>query len=376
MAYVCRTLGTLLQVGMAALAVVTPAAADIAMSEWVIVKGNTIEVLGPDGSVDLQGLVDGITDASATNRYLIQLGPGIYTLPGGETLVLKEYVDLRGSGQEATEIVGDRTSGGGSCGSLAGHGVLATADNSVLSDLAVTHDSSSSSTGYALCNKPDESPTIRRVTARVVSDSSGGARHTIHLDGGSPLLADVTVVGEGGDSLYGLYCNSGDPVVSRARIEIRDGVVRNRGIWLVGTCNLEMTALDLIAEDSPTNRGIDQQTGTDINLAQAWIRTTGSGDNAGMVTRGDGTAILHDVRIRTSGGTSNTGIDMGDTAFLRLFRSTVSGGASAVVYDSTTAGYAAQSTIFGGASGSGDLSCVAADNGLGDALADDCTEVP
>lgn len=47
----------------------------------------------------------GITNASATKRYVIKLEPGIYDL-GSTELTMKPYVDLEGSGQQATVIQG------------------------------------------------------------------------------------------------------------------------------------------------------------------------------------------------------------------------------------------------------------------------------
>lgn len=376
MASIRTSLLATLLLGFVALPAPPPLFADLGISEWVITKGNTIEVLGPDASVDLQQIIDDILDASDTNRYQILLGPGVYELGSGDILRLKEYVDLSGSGQETTEILGSRTSGGGSCGSGAGHGVVATTDNSVLSDLTVTNDSTVNSTGYCLCNSPGTSPTIRRVTAKTISDSGGGSRHVIHLDGGSPHLIDVTSIGESGNNVYGLYCSSGTPLVSRAWITVRNGVSRNRGIWMVGSCELEMTDLTLTTEESPINQGIDQQTGTEIDLARARLRLTGTGDNTGINVTGDGVLTLTDVRVRPTGGSSNTGIEVNDSALLRMFRSTASGNSGAIVHDSTTDGYVSQSTIFSDVSGTGDVTCLASDNGNGDPLEADCQVAP
>ncbi|HOP46153.1 MAG TPA: hypothetical protein PK874_00705 [Desulfobacteraceae bacterium] len=54
------------------------------------------------GTALIQSL-NAITDASATNPYLIKLEPGVYDL-GSNHLSLKEYVDIEGSGETATTI--------------------------------------------------------------------------------------------------------------------------------------------------------------------------------------------------------------------------------------------------------------------------------
>lgn len=50
-----------------------------------------------------------ITDSSSTNRYLVQVMPGVYTET--DLVVVKEYVHVRGSGPNATVITSSRSGG-------------------------------------------------------------------------------------------------------------------------------------------------------------------------------------------------------------------------------------------------------------------------
>lgn len=50
---------------------------------------------------DLQLAIDSITDNSSSKRYSIECGPGDYI----GNFILKPYIDLRGSGQEATNLI-------------------------------------------------------------------------------------------------------------------------------------------------------------------------------------------------------------------------------------------------------------------------------
>ncbi len=52
--------------------------------------------------------VNSISGNSSTNRYLVFIGPGVYTLT--QPLVLKSYVDVRGSGEDATILTGSISS--------------------------------------------------------------------------------------------------------------------------------------------------------------------------------------------------------------------------------------------------------------------------
>ena len=54
----------------------------------------------------LLNALDAITDASATNPYLIIIEPGVFDI-GSNSLVMKEYVDIEGSGESVTKITGN-----------------------------------------------------------------------------------------------------------------------------------------------------------------------------------------------------------------------------------------------------------------------------
>ncbi len=60
---------------------------------------NVISVAKANGKfTDPVAAVNSISDASAANPYLVVIGPGVYTIT--QTLVMKPYVDIVGSGEE------------------------------------------------------------------------------------------------------------------------------------------------------------------------------------------------------------------------------------------------------------------------------------
>ena len=73
--------------------------------------------------------VNSITDASATNPYLVVIGPGVYTM--GAALVMKEYVDIAGSGENVTKLTGAI-----STGQLSSSAIVHGANNAALSAAA------------------------------------------------------------------------------------------------------------------------------------------------------------------------------------------------------------------------------------------------
>jgi Collagen triple helix repeat (20 copies) len=58
-----------------------------------------------DGFPDISSALSSITDASAQNPYIIKIMPGVYNV-GGSRIVMKNFVDIEGSGQNVTKITG------------------------------------------------------------------------------------------------------------------------------------------------------------------------------------------------------------------------------------------------------------------------------
>jgi hypothetical protein len=72
----------------------------------VVVKPLTPTGSATDNGKELLGALNDIIDASADNRYLLKIEPGIYDIDT-DSLGLVEYVDIEGSGEGVTIITGD-----------------------------------------------------------------------------------------------------------------------------------------------------------------------------------------------------------------------------------------------------------------------------
>lgn len=66
-----------------------------------VVYVNKNPIPGPQGFNSIKDAVDSITDASATNPYIVQVGPGVYV---EDTITMKDYVWVEGSEQDQTVI--------------------------------------------------------------------------------------------------------------------------------------------------------------------------------------------------------------------------------------------------------------------------------
>ena len=127
--------------------------------------------------VDPVAAVNSITDAIADNPYLVLIGPGVYTLT--QALIMKPFVTMAGSGQEATILTGvissdesDETSS-----------IVSGADNSTLCDLSIVNN--------------------------------GGSIYSMALynDHGSPVIQDVTATTSGGNCSRSVYNSCSSPGV-------------------------------------------------------------------------------------------------------------------------------------------------------------------
>ena len=127
--------------------------------------------------------LNSITDASATNPYLIYVAPGVYA----EQVTMKPYVDIEGAGEAKTKITG-----GGS--STETTGTLLGADNAELRSLTVENAGSASLT-YATAIFNTASLSLDHVTAVATgAHTTTGIENYTNLPSYSPVvtMTDVT----------------------------------------------------------------------------------------------------------------------------------------------------------------------------------------
>ena len=162
----------------------------------------------------LLNTINGITDNSATNPYLIKVGPGIYYL-GTSTLQMKEYVDIEGSGEKTTRIAGAVTN---SVFPITG-GTINGASNAELRFLTVENMGVGPLTA-ALVNS-SASPSILHVTARASGGSYGN--FGVYNISSSPLMTNVTASASGGLDSRGVWNDSSSPVMTNVTARASGG---------------------------------------------------------------------------------------------------------------------------------------------------------
>jgi hypothetical protein len=167
---------------------------------------------GPtDSGTELLEAMANITNASATNPWLIKLDAGVFDL-GTSSLVMNPYVDIEGSGEGVTKIT-----------SASGAATVTGSSNAEIRFLTVA-----STVGTAVFVPVGTSPKLRNVTLT----SSGGWSFAYGLNSnGQPILTDVTVNLPGGGSGIGL---SGGELLRRVAITVGPGTGPVSGAISIG----------------------------------------------------------------------------------------------------------------------------------------------
>jgi hypothetical protein len=137
----------------------------------------------------VQAALDSITDASASNPYLIKIAPGVYT----GRVTLKSHVDIEGSGEGVTIL----TAGGGTNDAFTDGSSATVRANNVAAEVRhlTIANTGGSSSATAVWNV--SSPNILRLTHVTATVSGGTTSHWGLYAAASPILTDVTITTAG-----------------------------------------------------------------------------------------------------------------------------------------------------------------------------------
>jgi hypothetical protein len=295
---------------------------------------NVITVAKGNGKfTDPVAAVNSITDASATNPYLVVIGPGVYTVTS--PVVMKPYVDIAGSGENVPKITGAFTSptSGTVCG----------ANNSALSSLTVENTGGVGVSTALYNNNVNVSARVNNVTAK----ASGGTSANVgvyNFQSSSPVMTLVNVVVSGGagatnNGVLNNYYSS--PVMTLVNVVVTGGT-ETYGVINVLYSSPVMTDIHIIASGGTSNYGVSNNSIS--------------------------SPVMTNVHALAFGGTKSYGVWNDSSSSPMIRRSTMNGGTNGLFTDTYGTATVSQSTILNGVSGSGTKSCVACDNGSGGAL--------
>lgn len=297
---------------------------------------NVINVAKSGGDfTTITDALNAITDASATNPYLIRIAPGIYE----ESIDLKSYVDIEGSGETNTII---RDSGANGSIISAGYGATLRGTGNIVAE--VRHLTVESiSTDYALAiwtgNVPTDmlkfthvtakatttgviasgivnyqsSPTYQHVTALIQGNS--GTSYGIHnyQTGASPIIKDTSVSATSNEGVFAIYSQQGaSPTIQNVTVHAYGGDYTT-GIFTYDA-TVALTNISVLVENGmQSNTGINNNQSTST-IKNATITANGGIQAFGIDNSQDSVVTLTDVTTSAAGSTSSaTGLDMTDS---------------------------------------------------------------
>jgi hypothetical protein len=248
---------------------------------------------------NLLAALGSITGASATNRYLLKIEPGDFDLGPGE-LVAKPFVDIEGSGEGATRIIGH-----GADNST--HATLQGADDCEIRFLTIENHGGAN-VSQAIRNQ-DASPSFVHVTVRVSGNGAGvGMRN---VDSAPRLLSTtIAVLPAPGHYSYGILSESPIAVIDPPSLTAVDSVIEARGTsYVYGVWS---------SNTSPSIRGgsVSAIGGGATGVYTSWLGSvrledvdilaeTGYSSAVGVDNQGSGHPRLHNVRVRARGGATS-----------------------------------------------------------------------
>ena len=237
----------------------------------------------------LREVVSGITDPSASNPYLVKIEPGTYDLKA-DSLFMRSYVDIEGSGEGITTITSAISTGSGT---------IVGANNSELRFVTVKNTGEAGQQDAALFSE-STSPRYTHVTAVA---SGGNDNDAIHISNGTAVLSYVTATALGGSRSTGVANFGGLLIASNSTFSAADAANTNLGVLSTFGGTVRATDSTITASGGFIAVGLRTNNGTHT-LANMTISASGAAESYGIYN-GWRVAIpavnVHQSRI--SGGT-------------------------------------------------------------------------
>jgi len=267
--------------------------------------------------ISVQAALNSITDASASNHYLVWVAPGTYT----ETVVMEEYVDIEGAGELVTRITAAGSSDintgtvvGANNAELCfltventGGNTYAIAIHNSLASPWLTHVTAIAWGGtdsYGVRNYNSSSPTMMNVTASASGGSEGWSYGVYNGSSSSPTMLNVTAAASGGAFSTGVFNDSSSPTMLNVTATA-SGASYNHGVYNFNSSSPTMTDVTAIASGGTDSYGVCNTDSSSPVMTDVIATASGaSSDNYGVYNTGAaGTLTIHRSTI---GGTDNS----------------------------------------------------------------------
>ena len=273
--------------------------------------------------------IEGLADEN--NRYLMVIGPGVYVLT--EALVMQEYVDISGSGQNATKLTGAISSDAVSQAAALVQG----ADHAEIRSLTIENTGTGGNTFSVGVYNSFASPTMADLTViasgygslgvynlhyaspkmsdmTVVASGENGGYGIDNSDYSSPTMSNMVITASGESNVFGIYNrNYSSPVMSGLTI------TASGGINVYGVLNSHFSSpmmFNMIVTASAGNsglgglgsNGIYNMQSSSPTMSGMFVTASGISDNFGVFNWPLSSARIHNFTISATGGATNTSV--------------------------------------------------------------------
>ncbi len=264
----------------------------------------------------ISAALSSITTASAANRYLVRVMPGVYA----EQVLMKPFVDIEGSGELNTTITAPGTN--------ANTGTVVGADNAEIRFLTM-ECTGGNANSFAFFSS-GVSPRLTHVTA--VATGSSGYNIGLYFNFGAPTVNDATASASGGNNNYGVFTrntsavlnnvtasgsggifsegvhntDAGKPVLNNVTARASGGSNTNSGVNNDNAAPV-MTNMTIFASGGANTYGVHNVTGAALMTNLTISVTLATGINAGVANELS-SGEMNNVKISASGGTSAYGV--------------------------------------------------------------------
>lgn len=264
--------------------------------------------------------LSGITDASQENPYLLKIEPGVYDL-GSSPLVMKQWVDIEGSGEGVTTI---RRAGSPNFDT----GTVVAANKAELRFVTV-ENTGGATRATAIWNEGASSLRLLNVTARA---SGGSVNVGVDTLNASPEMTDLTVTaaGGGGTDNYGLFNNGASPTVTNVTATASGGNL-SQGVHNRNSSSPMMTDVTVTASNASNgNAGVWNETSSSPEITGGRITVLGTATsfNRGVFNQ-NSSPRMTGITVEASGGSITTGIaNVGSSPTMTNVTARASGGST------------------------------------------------
>ncbi len=237
----------------------------------------------------LREVVGGIADPSASNPFLVKIEPGLYDLDK-DSLFMRPYVDIEGSGEGVTTITSSLGTGSGT--------VVGT-NNSELRFLTVKNTGEAGQLVVALFSE-STSPRYTHVTAMA---SGGNDNEAIHISNGAPVLSYVTARATGGSRSTGVANLGSLLTASNSTFSAADAANTNLGVLSTFGGTVQATSSTISASGGVIAVGLRTNNGNHT-VANMTISASGATESYGMYNGWRvAVPVVNAHQSRISGGT-------------------------------------------------------------------------